>query len=377
MAAPACDAPAAGYHSGMDLPTPVDAHLAANAHHHEHPIDAELLDLIQNEFPVVAQPYQAFADRLGVDEQTVVDRIAANRANGKIRQISAIFDTRHLGYTSSLVAAKVPAERAEEAAAIFSAHPGVSHNYLREHEYNIWFTVAVPPDSELGLDRTIELLGQLAEVEQIRPLPTLKLHKIGVDLDVKGKRAANAKAERAKPELPAPPATELTDRDKDAIRALQIDLPATARPFLALAERFGFDEEELLEAAQRYIRTGQMRRYAAVLAHRKAGFVYNGMGVWAVPAERIDEVGSLMGSYRGVSHCYQRPTYPDWPYNLFSMTHGRTREECEAVLTSISEETGLSDYIVLYSVKEYKKVRVSYFTPEIYQWEDVHALLAV
>jgi DNA-binding Lrp family transcriptional regulator len=114
-----------------------------------------------------------------------------------------------------------------------------------------------------------------------------------------------------------------------------------------------------------------------VLAHRKAGFTFNGMGVWKVPEERISEVGALMGSYAGVSHCYQRPTYPDWPYNLFSMTHGRTKDECEAVLRSISEEAGISEYIVLYSTKEYKKVRVSYFTPEIYAWEAIHAPLLV
>ena len=341
-----------------------------------HEIDAPLLDLIQNEFPLEARPYGAFAAKLGVDESLVIERIAALRADGKIRQISAIFDTRHLGYTSSLVAAKSGGD-ADEKAAIFSAHPGVSHNYLRDHEYDIWFTVAVPPDSELGLEKTIELLGQLAGVEAIRPLPTLKLHKIGVDLDVKGGRAPNARKARVKPELPAPSPAELTERDKDAIRALQIDLPAVQRPFLQLAEQFGFDEQELIDRGNQFIKTGQMRRYAAVLAHRKAGFTYNGMGVWAVPAERIEEVGALMGSYAGVSHCYQRPTYPDWPYNLFSMTHGRTKEECEAVLRSISEETGLTEYIVLYSTKEYKKVRVSYFTPEIYAWEAAHAMLAV
>lgn len=342
-----------------------------------HPIDDHLLDVIQNDFPVVSRPYAEFAQRLDVDEATVIERISALREDGRIRQISAIFDTRHLGYTSSLVAVKVPAARADRAAAVFSAHPGVSHNYLRDHDFNIWFTVACPPDSALGLDRTIELLGQLADVESIRPLPTLKLHKIGVDLDVRGGRAANAKKARRAPELPAPPAEALTGRERDAIRALQIDLPATARPFLELAERFGFDEQELLDHALRFVKTGQMRRYAAVLAHRKAGFTFNGMGVWVVPDERIEEVGATMGSYTGVSHCYQRPTYPDWPYNLFSMTHGRTKDECEAVLRAISDETGLSDYIVLYSTKEYKKVRVSYFTPEIYAWEDAHALLAV
>jgi DNA-binding Lrp family transcriptional regulator len=355
----------------------VDTYAAPASPKDTHAIDADLLGLIQNEFPLVARPYAAFAEQLGVDEATVVERIRANRDNGKIRQISAIFDTRALGYTSSLVAARVDASRQDEAAAVFSAHPGVSHNYLREHELNIWFTVAVPPDSQLGLDDTITLLGELAGVESIRPLPTLKLHKIGVDLDVKGGRAANAKKARQAPELPTPEPASLTDRDKDAIRALQIDLPATPRPFLELAERFGFDEAELLERGARYMRTGQMRRYAAVLAHRKAGFVFNGMGVWKVPEERINEVGAIMGSYTGVSHCYQRPTYPDWPYNLFSMTHGRTKQECEDVLSAISAETGLTDYIVLYSIKEYKKVRVSYFTPEIYAWEAAHAPLAV
>ena len=120
-----------------------------------------------------------------------------------------------------------------------------------------------------------------------------------------------------------------------------------------------------------------MRRYAAVLAHRNAGFVQNGMGVWRVPEERLDECGQIMAAFRGVSHCYQRPTYPDWPYNLFSMTHGRTKAECEAVLAAVGEETGLDDYSVLYSTKEYKKTRVSYFTPEEAAWERAHAPLAV
>ena len=113
-----------------------------------------------------------------------------------------------------------------------------------------------------------------------------------------------------------------------------------------------------------------MRRFAAVLAHRNAGFVQNGMGVWqrARGAPRRD-AAQLMAAFRGVSHCYQRPTYPDWPYNLFSMTHGRTKAECEAVLAAISAETGLTDYSVLYSTREYKKTRVSYFTPEDDAWE--------
>jgi siroheme decarboxylase len=342
-----------------------------------HPIDADLLDLIQNEFPLVARPYAAFAEKLSVDEQTVIERIAALREAGKIRQVSAIFDTRRLGYRSMLAAAKVNGDQAavDRAAAVFSAHPGVTHNYLREHDLNIWFTLAVPPDSKIGLERTIDLLGEMAEVDVMRHMPSNRFFKIGVDLDVKGDRAPDAKAKKREPELPSPAPESLTERDKDAIRALQLDLPACARPFLELAEQFGFDEQDLLERGHQFLRTGQMRRYAAVLAHRKAGFTFNGMGVWVCPEERLDECGQLMASYRGVSHCYQRPTYPDWPYNLFSMTHGRTKQECEDVLAAISKETGLDDYIVLYSTKEYKKTRVSYFTPEMYAWEDIHAQL--
>lgn len=342
-----------------------------------HPIDAELLDLIQNEFPLVARPYAAFAERLAVAENAVIERIAALRAAGTIRQVSAIFDTRRLGYRSMLAAAKVSGDQdaIDRAAAVFSAHPGVTHNYLREHDLNLWFTLAVPPDSRLGLERTIDLLAELAQVDVMRYMPSKRFFKIGVDLDVKGDRAPDAKRSRREPELPTPAPETLTERDKDAIRALQLDLPASERPFLELAERFGFDEQELLERGVQFIRTGQMRRYAAVLAHRKAGFTYNGMGVWKVPVERLDECGQTMASYRGVSHCYERPTYPDWPYNLFSMTHGRTRQECEDVLAAISRETGLDEYIVLYSTKEYKKTRVSYFTPEMYLWEDIHAEL--
>jgi DNA-binding Lrp family transcriptional regulator len=134
-------------------------------------LDTALLDLIQNDFPLTARPYAAFAEKLGTDEAAVVERIAAQRKAGTIRQISAIFDTRHLGYTSSLVAAKVPAERADEAAAVFSAHPGVSHNYLREHEFNIWFTVAVPPDSQLGLRARLAGVGRARSPSSRLPLP--------------------------------------------------------------------------------------------------------------------------------------------------------------------------------------------------------------
>jgi DNA-binding Lrp family transcriptional regulator len=341
-------------------------------------LDAQLLDRIQTELPLVERPYGALAEAIGSDEETVLERVAALREQKVIRQISAIFDSRRLGYRGMLVAARTPAERQDVAAAVFSTHPGVSHNYLREHDLNLWFTLTVSPRSQLGLDRTVELLGELAEVEVIRPMPALRFFKIGVDLDVKGDRDPAAKLVKARPVRKAPPPEALSDRDLDAIRALQRDLPAEPEPFGELAAQAGFETAaELLALGHSFIETGQMRRYAAVLAHRNAGFVQNGMGVWRVPEERLDECGQIMAAFRGVSHCYQRPTYPDWPYNLFSMTHGRTKAECEAVLAAVGAETGLDDFSVLYSTKEYKKTRVSYFTPEEAEWERAHAALTV
>ena len=334
--------------------------------------DTQLCDLIQNEFPVVERPYAALGETLGLSEDDVIERVTRLRGDRIIRQISAIFDTRKLGYTSMLVAARTAPERADEAAEVISSHPGVTHNYQREHDFNIWFTVGVPPTSRLGLDRTIELLGELAGVE-VRPLPALRFFKVGVDLDVKGGLDPAAKKERREPSRPAPPPEQLSPREIAAIRALQGDLRAVSEPFAAPAERYGFSVPELLEQARDFLATGQMRRFAAVLYHRSAGFVYNGMGVWKAPEERMEELGRTMAAFRGVSHCYERPTYPDWPYNLFSMTHGRSRKECEDVLDAIAHETGLSERIVLYSTKEWKKTRLVYFSPDAEEWERRHA----
>jgi siroheme decarboxylase len=335
--------------------------------------DRSLCDLIQNEFPVVPRPYAALGARLGKPEDEVLARIERLRADRIIRQISAIFDTRRLGYRSSLVAARTSPERADAAAAVINTHPGVTHNYERHHDFNIWFTIGVAPTSRLGLERTIELLGELAAVDVIRPLPALRFFKIGVDLDMVGGRDPAAKKARREPTRPTPAPEALDERDIAAIRALQGDLRTIPEPFAQPAARAGVTVDELLARAREFQETGQMRRFAAVLYHRSAGFVHNGMGVWKVPDERVEEAGALMASFRGVSHCYQRPTYPDWPYNLFSMTHGRSRTECEDVLDAIAAETGLTDRIVLYSTKEWKKTRLVYFSPDAEEWERRYA----
>ena len=116
-----------------------------------------------------------------------------------------------------------------------------------------------------------------------------------------------------------------------------------------------------------------LRRVAAILFHRRAGFSANGMGVWKVPEDRILELGPRMAAYRGISHCYQRPTYPDWPYSVFTMAHGRSKEECDAILDSIAADTGIEDRRTLYSSTEFKKIRLLYFTDAHREWEAQYA----
>ena len=337
--------------------------------------DRSLLDRLQNELPLVERPWAALATEIGMPEDEILERVGNLRREGVVRQISAIFDTRRLGYRSCLVAARSSEGKQQLAADVFSAHPGVTHNYEREHMFDLWFTLAVPPDTRIGLEETIELLGQMGEVESIRPLPAIRFFKIGVDLDMVGGRDPAAKKVRSAP-VEQPPTRPPTEHEVAVVRALQTDLPAVPEPIAALAETQGLTAAELLATGGEMLADGRMRRFAAVLNHRKAGFVQNGMGVWIVDEDRVDEAGRIMASYRGVSHCYERPVYPDWPYRLFSMTHGRDKEECEAVLAALSEETGLKEYAVLYSIREFKKTRLKYFDDAMTAWEDAHLALA-
>jgi DNA-binding Lrp family transcriptional regulator len=331
--------------------------------------DRELLNAVQWDFPLEPRPFAVLAERLGIEEADVRARVARVKELGVLRQLSAIFDTRALGYGSSLVAAKIDPDRVDEAAAVISAHPGVSHNYKRNHPYNLWYTIAVPPGD--SLDDHIEVLHRASGALVTRKLPTLKLYKIGVKLDMTGQTPADARVDVEEHERPERrehmDAPELSDLEVAAIRISQEDLPLVERPFAAEAEQIGTDEETLLAMLRSFKERKLMRRFAAVMNHRSAGYKANAMGVWAVPDEQLDEMGPRMAGFAFVSHCYKRPTYDDWPYSVFTMVHGHNGRDCEQTIAAIQAETGVDDYALLWSIKEYKKTRVRYFTDE---WDD-------
>lgn len=341
-------------------------------------MDKRLLNLLQAGVSLVSEPFAALADALDTTAEDVLARTRALKQADVIRQIGAIFDSRRLGYESTLVAVEVPQGRIDQAAEVFGAHPGVSHCYSREFMstfdsatpisgevptiiYNLWLTLTVPPG--VPIEETLSRLAALASIDNYLVLPAEKVFKISMKLDLVGDNAALNQGHRFVSPNEASLERQLpTEKDKAIIRELQRDLDIMPRPFHIMAERLQMSVEELLAKAREYMDTGTMRRFSAVLRHRRAGFAVNGMACWDVPAEQVENFGTFAAHSPEVSHCYQRPAYPpSWPYNLFTMIHGRTQVDVEGVVESIAEHTGITNHVILRSVKEYKKERVKYF----------------
>jgi len=330
-------------------------------------LDKELLNEIQWTFPLVTRPFDAIAKKFNTTPKIIKEHLNNLKEVGVLRQLSAIFDTRKLGYTSSLVAMEIEHDKLEYVASQINRHPGVSHNYEREHQFNLWFTLAVPPGADLQTE--VDKFNVLKGIKKVRMLPTLQLFKIGVKLDmVDEKKHEIAPTEEKK--IIKNVKFEPTEEDKNFIRELQKDMEIIDEPFVKAANNLGITENELFDTMKHYEDIGVMRRFAAILRHRQIGFTANGMIVWKVPEDRISEVGEKLGAFPQVSHCYERPTYSDWPYNVFSMIHCKTHDEAHEVAKTIQDQIKVPDYDILFSCREFKKVRVEYFVEKSFTLEE-------
>jgi DNA-binding Lrp family transcriptional regulator len=323
--------------------------------------DRELLGALQGEIPLVSTPFAFVGQTLDLSEKEVIKRTERLRRDGFIRHLAAQFDARALGYQSCLVAARVDPERIDDAAEAINAHPGVTANYRRNNDLNLWFTLFVSPQSMLGVDRTIEILGRAAECDSVRPLPTLKLYKHSSDGDGSSEHETHGEY------------TPLTPLEVECVRLLQNDLPLQPRPFDFLARLSGIGVDELLTSARTLLKRGQIRKFAATIATRKQGFAASAMGVWTVPQDRADEYAAKFVQHRAVSHCYLRPVYDDWPYNVYTTVHARSVDECESIINDLAIDSGITQKQALYPTKEYRKTRVSFFSREADDWERIHA----
>ncbi len=332
------------------------------------------MNILQSDFPLVHEPFQAIGDQCGISESSVLSRIRELKRKNVVRQIGAIFDTRRLGYSSTLVAMRFADDHLDVGAQILNAHPGISHNYARDGDFNLWFTLALPPGKEI--EHEVDKLIRLSGAETARILPTIRFFKIGVNFDMVN-NVSNAKnyfvpdaqytngignGDTTKNVPTVDP--DLTESDVAFVREFQEDLPLESRPFDEMADRLRLTVDQLFTKAAEMITRRLMRRYAAVLHHRRAGFSANAMAVWNVPEDRSAEVGMTMAKHPAVTHCYERPRYEDWRFSHFTMIHAVTRGECEDIASKISDETDIEDYQLLYSHREYKKTRVRYFVDD-------------
>jgi DNA-binding Lrp family transcriptional regulator len=332
-----------------------------------------LLTRLQKNFPLTAEPWKVLADEFSIDEKTFLEIVSSLKKKEIIRQISGIFDSRKIGYHSSLIAATIPAAQLEKAAILISSHPGVSHNYERDNLLNVWFTLSIPNTE--SLEEHVSRIMNYCQSSKMLILPALKVFRIGVQFDLTGKNPqpnpmnTNTVSASLNPEK-----ITLSQEDIDFIRIFQRDFPITAHPYKELVEGSSFTVEELLAKAQKFINDGKLRRVAGLLHHRNAGYLANAMIVWQIPEDKVEEVGVAFAKNIFVSHCYQRPAYPAFPYNLYTMVHGKTKDDCQSYLRELLQQAGDYPYQLLYSTREFKKKRIEYYSTALEEWKREHPL---
>jgi DNA-binding Lrp family transcriptional regulator len=320
-------------------------------------VNRALLEQLQGDFPLTPRPFAVLGETSGLDEAEVLTHVRDLREAGLIQYIGGIFDMRRLGYQSTLLAFHVPQEALDAAAAQINAHPGVSYHCARPHHYNLWFTLAVPPGQPLA-GEIVRLAGQIG-VNDWLYLPVLRVFKIKAHFGFEeGDEALSPRDPGGAKCMPR----ALTTADVPYVRALQQELPLVPRPFAHVSGLLGMSEESLLGRARDLMSTGILRRFGAVVRPWHRGGPGHGLACCVVPEEQVEEVGRLAAGMPQVSQCCERPSHPPrWPYTLFCMIHGQTRDEVEGIAAHVARETGIEEYQVLYTTREFKKERVKYF----------------
>lgn len=314
---------------------------------------------VQEAVPLCARPFDELAERLELRSSDVLGQLCTWNSESKLREISAVLEGSLLGYESALYAASVPEQELPRVTEVVNAHPTVTHNYLREHAYNLWFTIAVP--QTMGLQETLARLERRAGARFFSARRT-RTYKVGVNFDL-----LSCQSWTTAQELPARAPFDPSAREERFFRALQTPLPLVERPFAVLADLAQCGEEELLEFARRHL-GGTIRRYVATFRQRNLGVRGNAMVVWNVSDEELDETGRRLARAPEVSHCYARERLLNFPYALYSVVHGPNDTSCRELVSRLATVVGTNDYEMLVTKRELKKCRLRYFLPDLERW---------
>ena len=318
-------------------------------------LELHLLNDFQRDFPLVPAPYGVIAGRLGISETEVLETLNRLQVCGKVSRVGAVFRPHSIG-SSTLAALAVPVEKLDEVALLVSSYAEVNHNYEREHHYNLWFVVTAASET-----RILEVLGEIERRTGYRPLHLPMLEGFHIDLgfnllqphkEYSTKISGRVLTRQAglKPDL--------------LIGAIQNGLPLVPRPFAEIGADIGLTGNEVIAGLSSLLEQGVIKRMGVVVRHFELGYRANAMVVWDIPDNQVGELGQRIGSFDFVTLCYRRPRLlPAWRYNLFTMIHGRYREEVLGLVAQLKEQCGLEnvEHEVLFSCRRFKQCGAQYF----------------
>ncbi|WP_421848970.1 Lrp/AsnC family transcriptional regulator [Oricola sp.] len=313
-----------------------------------HDIEGRLLNDFQRDVPVVPQPFEAIGAQIGLSENEVIERLGALSQRGAISRFGATCRPNTVA-ASTLAAVAAPQWGVEPVAAAINAHDGVNHSYLREHHWNIWFVATGPDRAHVD--------GVLASIERetglrVLDLPLIEPFNIDLGFDLRGERAGMVH-NRGKQ-----PTREIGARDRCLMQALSSGLPLVPRPYAMLEQQCGLDEAEAIARTSRLVEDGFIARIGVIVRHRALGWRANAMVVWKLPPEDASRIGPEIAKVPGITLCYRRRAIPDiWPYTLYNMIHGRSREDALKVLDEARRLPGLKgvEHKVLFSLRCFKQ----------------------
>jgi len=315
-------------------------------------LQKKLCNSLQQGLPISQKPYADLARKLNSDEQTILREVKKLKEAGIIRRVCAIINTRALGRVSTLVTAHISEENLGEVAGAVNSLEGVSHNYLRKHYYNLWFTLQAESREQIEVE--VSKLSARFGTE-FHNLPVKRVFKLDVRFDAESKGQPLGDVEQ----VLGSEAVQLNETEKKMLSKLQDDLKVTNKPFNFLCGE-GFEVEKVLQIIQELIDKRVIRRVAAVVNHRKLGFAANVMFCSKVNEDRIADAGKALARFGVVSHCYERETIANWPYNLYAMMHGRSMGEIQHVTSKFTESEGIDSFELLPTEEELKKKPVKY-----------------
>ncbi|MFC1693479.1 hypothetical protein ACFL1R_08245 [Candidatus Latescibacterota bacterium] len=305
---------------------------------------------LQSDFPVISRPFQALAEKTGLTERKVINCLQSSIENHTVRTFGPVFDPKKLGYSSTLVAAEVEKERIVELAAVLLEKREITHNYLRDNEVNLWFTITAL--SEDIIKDNFFQVRNFPGVKQVFNLPVLNVYKISAVFGVEHKAGSYG----------TDPVKPLSDMEKKIVKALQMEFPLDEKPFSIIAETANTTESALINTVNKWLSEGIIRRFGVRLNHRKVGYTVNTLAAWQ--GEHIDTWGKKFAEISAVSHCYRRKSHNDWPYELYTMVHAKTEKEMNNIINSMRDTAQGASMIALKTLNELKKTSMKYFLEE-------------